>query len=108
MTFQNNQSLHYFERVYALVQKIPMGKVTTYGILAKALGTRDARRIGHALHANPDNGKTPCHRVVFSDGRLAPGFAFGGPDEQKRLLQSEHVVFVDKNHVDLKTCFYTL
>lgn len=97
----------FFDQVYALVQKVPAGKVTTYGALAKALGTRDARRIGHALHVNPNNSTTPCHRVVFSDGRLAPGFAFGGPDEQKRLLTSEGVEFMN-NKVNLKICLFTL
>ena len=97
-------SVPFFQQVYALVQIIPAGFVTTYGDLAKALHTRDARRIGQALHANPDSQKTPCHRVVFSDGRLAPGYAFGGPNEQLRKLQMEGVPFLDDMHVDLKKC----
>lgn len=89
------------------MRQIPAGKVTTYGQLAKALHTKDARRIGHALHANPDSGTTPCHRVVFSDGRLAPGYAFGGPKEQLRKLQLEGVSFIDDEHVDLKQSLFT-
>ena len=96
----------FFEQVYALVRQVPPGQVTTYGQLAQALGTRDARRVGHALHANPDSGKTPCHRVVFTDGRLAPGYAFGGPDEQLRRLQLESVPFLDDGRVDLGHCLY--
>jgi methylated-DNA-protein-cysteine methyltransferase-like protein len=92
---------NFFQQVYKVVQKIPAGKVATYGQVAKLLHTRDARRVGHALHANPDH-KTPCHRVVFTDGRLAPGFAFGGPNEQKRLLQLEGVTFLPKDKVNLK------
>lgn len=91
---------NFFEKVYLLVRKIPKGKVTTYGEIASALGTRDARRIGHALHANPTQ-DTPCHRVVNKDGRLAPGYAFGGPNEQKSLLLSEGVIFKNENEVDL-------
>ena len=91
----------FFDQVYALVRQVPSGFVTTYGDLARALGTRDARRVGHALHANPDSGLTPCHRVVARDGRLAPHYAFGGSLEQHARLQAEGVTFVDDTHVDL-------
>lgn len=94
------ESKNFFERVYKIVRKIPRGKVMTYGQIAEALGTKDARRVGHALHANKDR-NTPCHRVVNKDGRLAPGYAFGGPDEQKMKLAAEGVTFIDHNHVDL-------
>ena len=96
--------LPFFQQVYEVVRCIPAGKVTTYGDLAKALHTKDARRIGHALHANPDGSQTPCHRVVFSDGRLAPNYAFGGSREQHRKLQLEGIPFIDDEHVDLKQC----
>lgn len=72
----------------------------TYGQVAEVIGTRDARRVGHALHANRDP-KVPCHRVVNKDGRLAPGYAFGGPDEQRNRLLAEGVKFKDKDTVDL-------
>jgi methylated-DNA-protein-cysteine methyltransferase-like protein len=93
---------NFFKQVYAIVQKIPAGRVATYGQIAALLGTRDARRIGHALHANPSQ-ETPCHRVVFASGALAPGYAFGGPNEQRRKLELEGVGFVDNALVDLKT-----
>lgn len=72
----------------------------TYGQVAEELGTRDARRVGHALHANRSP-LVPCHRVVNKDGRLAPGYAFGGPDEQRNRLLAEGVKFTDKNHVKM-------
>lgn len=75
--------------------------MATYGQVAALLGTRDARRVGHALHANPTH-KTPCHRVVFANGALAPGYAFGGPNEQRRRLELEGVHFIDATHVDLR------
>lgn len=96
----------FFERVYKAVRTVPVGFVTTYGDIARAIGTKDSRRIGHALHANPTQ-ETPCHRVVFADGSLATGFAFGGPKEQLRLLEFEGVVFTDDGKVDLKSCRYT-
>ena len=93
--------MSFFTQVYELTRQIPAGKVTTYGELARALGTRDARRVGQALHANPDGDLTPCHRVVAKDGRLAPHYAFGGSLEQYAKLVSEGVTFLDRDHVDL-------
>lgn len=105
MVHQRKEGL--FEEVYKSVRRIPKGKVVTYGQLAKMVGTRDARKIGWALHANRDP-NCPCHRVVNKDGRLAPNFAFDGPKEQKRRLQAEGVKFKDEMHVDLKACLWQL
>ena len=84
----------YANRVFAVVRRIPRGKVATYGQVARLIGApRTARYVGYALHANPepgtDPGCIPCHRVVFKDGRMATGFAFGGPDEQRGMLAAE-------------------
>lgn len=57
------------------------------------------RTVGQALHLNPYEGKVPCHRVVNRNGRVAPGFAFGGPGIQKKLLESEGIKFKDEMHV---------
>lgn len=92
---------NFFTRVYEVVARIPPGKVATYGLIADILDTKDARRVGQALHANPDSSNTPCHRVVFKNGRLAPGFAFGGPDEQRRKLELEGISFSSNDKVDL-------
>ena len=86
--------MNFFDKVWQEVARIPKGKVATYGQIARILGTQDARRIGHALHANKDR-NIPCHRVVMKDGSMAPGFAFGGPEEQMKLLLSEGVKFID-------------
>lgn len=100
--------MSFFQQVYDLVQHVPVGCVTTYGEIAKALHTRDARRVGHALHANPNGNQTPCHRVVYSDGRLASGYVFGGPNEQKRKLELEGIPILLNGKVDLARCLYTL
>ncbi len=82
-------------RVYEVVKSIPKGQVATYGQVAALAGNpRNARFVGFALHANPKPGVIPCHRVVFRDGSLAPGFAFGGPDRQRQLLEEEGVRFL--------------
>lgn len=98
-----------FEKVYEIVRTIPKGKVTTYGLIAKQLGTRDPRKVGWALAANSDD-HTPCHRVVSKEGTLAKNFgkslANGGWEEHKRKLVEEGVSFSDETHVDLTTCLY--
>ena len=84
--------MSFFENVYEAVQLIPRGKVATYGQIARMIGApRSSRAVGYALHANPRPGVIPCHRVVNREGRLAPAFAFGGPEIQARLLESEGV-----------------
>lgn len=93
----------FFEQVYDEVKKIPEGMVATYGQIASKLGTKDARRVGHALHANRDSA-TPCHRVVNKNGRLAPSYAFGGYHEQRNKLLAEGVKFIDELHVDMEEC----
>ena len=86
----------FFERVYEVVEQIPEGMVATYGQVALLAGRpRSARYVGYALHGNPRPGEIPCHRVVFADGRICDGFAFGGPVAQRELLLGEGVAFKD-------------
>ena len=83
----NNSGL--YDRIYRAVQKIPKGRVATYGQVAAMAGNGNAARVvGNALHVNPAPGVIPCHRVVNSKGRLAPGFAFGGPGVQRQMLEN--------------------
>ena len=97
---------NFFEKVYEFVKRIPKGKVTTYGDVARAIGKpRASRQVGWALHCNPYFGEVPCHRVVFRDGSLAQNFAFGGSDVQKNMLLSEGVGFID-DKVDMKNYRY--
>jgi methylated-DNA-protein-cysteine methyltransferase-like protein len=85
------------------VQKIPKGKVATYGQIALLCSSpRASRAVGYALHFNPSQGIIPCHRVVNREGKLAPAFAFGGIDVQKSMLEAENVFVDDNNIVDLK------
>jgi methylated-DNA-[protein]-cysteine S-methyltransferase len=82
------------EDVYELLLKIPAGKVTTYGDLAKALGNPSASRIvGRILGQNPNPIKVPCHRVVMSDGKLG-GYAYGTA-KKRGLLEKEGLSFTN-------------
>jgi methylated-DNA-protein-cysteine methyltransferase-like protein len=84
-----------FDEVYKVVSKIPPGKVTTYGEISKKLGIKNPQVVGYALHSNPDPDNIPCHRVVNIKGELAEGFAFGGKDIQRKLLENEGIKFED-------------
>lgn len=98
----------FFNKVYQIVQKIPYGKVATYGDIARLCGRpRAAREVGWALHQNPHFIDIPCHRVVNRFGRLAPAFAFGGADIQKSLLEQEGVEVGEDYAVDLAQYRYT-
>ncbi|MCL4384266.1 MGMT family protein [Patescibacteria group bacterium] len=89
------------EQVYALARQIPKGFVATYGQLAALAGhPRAARAVGFFMKTNPDAPRTPCHRVVASDGRLTGYSGAGGVAAKRAMLQSEGVVFKGKK-VDL-------
>ncbi|MBR3316789.1 MAG: MGMT family protein [Atopobiaceae bacterium] len=91
------------ESVYEVVRQIPAGRVATYGQVARMVGRpRNARFVGFALHVNPEPGVIPCHRVVFKDGSLASGFAFGGEGAQRSLLEAEGVGFLPDGRVDMQ------
>ncbi len=96
-----------FERIYEVVKRIPRGRVCTYGQVARLAGSpRWARAVGYALHQNPEPGVIPCHRVVNREGALAPGFAFGGENRQRELLEAEGVAFLPDGRVDMARHFW--
>jgi methylated-DNA-protein-cysteine methyltransferase related protein len=88
------------DQVFQLLSQVPRGKITSYGELAKAVGTHP-RMIGRILHHNPDPDQYPCHRVIKSSGQVASGYAFGGPEKQQALLEKEGIIFVN-GKADLK------
>ncbi|MFL5664938.1 MAG: MGMT family protein [Ktedonobacteraceae bacterium] len=88
-------------RVFALVRACPVGRVTTYGWLAKVVGyPRGARMVGWLMNeASPG---VPAQRVINSKGELSGSWAFGSPDRMRLLLESEGIIFSDEGRVDLK------
>ena len=103
---KKERKMTYINDTHKLIRRIPKGKVTTYGSIAKVLGI-NPRMVGYALHQNKSF-DVPCHRVVNREGRIASGFAFGGPMEQKRRLLLESVAFKSEFNVDLEKCFVDL
>ena len=72
------------EKCYSLLIKVPRGRVTTYKAIARALKTKAYRAVGNAMNKNPYAPKVPCHRVVYSDGKIG-GFAYGVKKKIKML-----------------------
>ena len=96
------------ERVYEIVSRIPRGRVTTYGAIARALGDpRGARNVGWALNDAPAEADLPCHRVVDRDGNLSGGWHWGHPDVMAGLLDDEGVPFLEPHRVDLAACLWS-
>lgn len=90
------------KRIYEAVKKIPKGYVATYKQVASMAGNpKMSRAVGNALHKNPDAENIPCYRVVNSKGELAGAFAFGGDNEQQKLLEQDGIEVIN-GKVDLK------
>lgn len=95
------------ERVHAIVARIPPGRVTTYGAIARSIGdVQGARMVGWVLHEVPPDHNLPCHRVVNRIGLLSGGWHFGHPDIMRQALIDEGVPFVDEYQVDLKRALW--
>ena len=85
--------------ILSAVAEIPAGRVASYGQVARLIGReKNARLVGRVLSLSEYYGDYPCHRVVNSVGRLAPGFF-----EQRALLEAEGVGFLENGRVDMKT-----
>lgn len=92
----------FFERVYAEVGKIPPGSVCTYGTIAELAGyPKAAREVGFAMSRASASWGLPFHRVVNKKGTLAPDYAFGGKDKQRRLLEDEGITFIDEDTINM-------
>jgi methylated-DNA-[protein]-cysteine S-methyltransferase len=89
------------DEVHDMLLKIPAGKVSTYGDIAKAIGRPNSSRlIGQILHDNPTPVVVPCHRVVRSNGKIG-GYAYGSRKKRK-LLEEEGLKFCGSNSTDLE------
>ena len=94
----------FYARVYDVVARVPPGRVTTYGLVARALGApRASRGVGWALRAaaHADPLAVPCHRVVNREGRLTGRRHFATPTAMEERLRAEGVAFLEPDRVDL-------
>jgi methylated-DNA-[protein]-cysteine S-methyltransferase len=101
--------LKFDEKVWKLMEKIPKGRVTTYGLVAKKLNTKAYRAVGNACRRNPYAPRVPCHRVVRSDGTVG---GFGGKTsgnnvkKKIQMLKKEHVEIIDGRIADFEKVIF--
>lgn len=104
MTAQND---NFFERVYAVARQIPYGRVTSYGAIAKVLGTaRSARMVGWAMNACHNREDVPAHRVVNRKGLLTGKHHFDGTNLMQQLLESEGVEVENNQILNFEKVFW--
>ena len=98
---------NFFEKVYDVARQIPVGKVTSYGAIAKALGTaRSARMVGWAMNAAHNLEDVPAHRVVNRKGLLTGKHHFDGTNLMQQLLENEGIEVVDNQIIDFEKHFW--
>ncbi len=92
-----DEKSNFMESVYAIVARIPKGRVTTYGHIAQAVGSKkSARIVGWALnHSHVSTPDLPAHRVVNRVGLLTGRHNFATPDEMQIRLESEGIMVED-------------
>lgn len=98
----------FFAKVYEITKLIPFGRITSYGAIARYLGTgRSARMVGWALNASHSNKDfIPAHRVVNSKGLLTGKFHFGNSTTMQQLLENEGIIIEENQVVDFVEKFW--
>lgn len=98
---------NFFERVYEVASRIPCGKVTSYGAIAKFLSSAgSARMVGWAMNASHNRDDVPAHRVVNRFGLLSGKHHFDGTNLMQQLLESEGVEVIDNKVVNFDKHFW--
>ena len=98
---------NFFERVYQIARQIPDGKVTSYGAIAKCLGSaKSARMVGWAMNASHNYDDIPAHRVVNRKGLLTGKHHFDATNLMQQLLENEGIMVVDNQIIDFEKHFW--
>lgn len=97
----------FFERVYEVVRQIPFGKVTSYGAIAKAIGSpQSSRMVGYAMNASHSVENVPAHRVVNRNGVLTGKHHFDGTNLMQQLLEAEGIKISNDKIINFKEHFW--
>ena len=97
----------FFEQVYDIVKEIPFGRVTSYGAIAQALGTKkSSRMVGWAMNACHNRPEIPAHRVVNRNGLLTGKMHFSTPTEMEERLLSEGIIIREDKIKDFQNIFW--
>ena len=103
----SEQNKDFFQRVYQVVELIPLGKVTSYGAIAKYLGAaKSSRMVGWAMNAAHDKPTVPAHRVVNRLGVLSGAAHFSSPTMMQELLEAEGHIIVENQIQNFKECYW--
>lgn len=98
---------NFYEKVYEVVKKIPQGRVTSYGAIARYLGSSgSSRMVGWALNNSHNLGNIPAQRVVNRIGMLTGKHHFGGSTAMQQLLEIEGVKIKENQVQDFKELFW--
>ena len=97
----------FFQKVYEITRLIPYGRVTSYGAIAKYLGSaQSARMVGWAMNASHTYNDIPAHRVVNRNGFLTGKNHFGNPNIMQQLLENEGIQVENDKIVHFNTLFW--
>ena len=103
----NDRTNDFFEQVYQVVRLIPEGRVTSYGAIAKFLGSKkSSRMVGWAMNASHVLKDVPAHRVVNRNGLLTGKHHFDGTNLMQQLLESEGIEVNENQIVDFQKHFW--
>ena len=104
----DNTEISFFEKVYQVARLIPKGRVTSYGAIAKYLGSaQSSRMVGWAMNgAHNVKPKVPAQRVVNRVGLLTGKHHFGAPDEMQKLLEKERIIIKNDKVVNFEKHFW--
>ena len=98
----------FFSKVYEVTKRIPYGRITSYGAIARYLGSgRSARMVGWALNASHSNREfIPAHRVVNRNGLLSGKFHFGNSTTMEQLLENEGIIIENDRIINFEEKFW--
>jgi methylated-DNA-protein-cysteine methyltransferase-like protein len=103
----SNKNHDFFQNVYDVVRLIPSGSVTSYGSIAKYLGTpRSSRMVGWAMNSSHKFDDIPAHRVVNRNGLLTGKIHFDPPAKMEELLKKEGIEIVNDAVVNFDSVFW--
>lgn len=97
----------FFDKVYEQVKRIPFGRVSTYGAIARKIGSpQSARIVGYALNASHNLEDVPAHRVVNRNGMLTGKHHFQGTNLMQQLLENEGVIVKNNQVTEFDKLFW--
>lgn len=104
----SKETITFFEKVFEVVKLIPKGRVTSYGAIAKYLGSAgSSRMVGWAMNASHSSSTSiPAQRVVNRNGLLTGKAHFGAPDAMEKLLKKEGIAVKDDKIIDFNKVFW--